>query len=283
VLGFVDAYVMFREILEWRTVREANMKSIRTFGRSVVFAASIGVFLASPASAAEVKIYAAAAVHDALTHIIADYERASGDTITVVFDTAGATREKFLADADAELLITSDVQIARGREDGALTGGTMMLLGSTVAGIAAPPGSPKPDVSTPDALRAALLAADRIAFSDPARGATVGTHFVGVIEALGITDQVMAKATLAPDGVETMRLVLEDGVDIGITQTGEILQADPDALAGAFPKEFELATAYSLWHRDDISPAAHAFVADMTGPVGREKIAAEGLVPPGAE
>ncbi len=115
-------------------------------------------------------------------------------------------------------------------------------------------------------MKAALLSAERIAFSDPSRGATVGNHFMGVIDALGVTDEVLAKATLAPNGIETMRLVLEEGVDIGITQTSEILQADRDALAGPFPGEFELATAYALWHRTTISPAVGDFVAALLSP-----------------
>ncbi len=101
-----------------------------------------------------------------------------------------------------------------------------------------------------------------------------------VIDALGIEDEVLAKATLAPNGIETMRLVLEEGVDIGITQSVEILQANRDALAGPFPPEFELATSYALWHSDDISPEARDFVAVLLEPESREIIAEEGLAPP---
>jgi molybdate transport system substrate-binding protein len=146
-----------------------------------------------------------------------------------------------------------------------------------VAGIAVPPGAPKPDISSPEKLKAALLSAPRIAFSDPARGATVGTHFVKVIEALGIKDQVMQKATVAPDGVETMRLVLEKKADLGVSQMSEIVQANKDALVGPFPKEFDLSTTFALWHRTGISPAAGNFAAMLTSAAGREQLAAEGF------
>ena len=122
-----------------------------------------------------------------------------------------------------------------------------------------------------------MLSARRIAFSDPARGATVGTHFVKVIEALGIKDEVMQKATVAPDGVETMRLVLEKKADLGVTQMSEIVQANRAALVGPFPKEFELATTFALWHRADISAAARNFVSMLTSAAGRERLAAEGF------
>ncbi len=101
-----------------------------------------------------------------------------------------------------------------------------------------------------------------------------------VIEALGIKDEVLRKITFANDGFATMRLVLEEGVDIGVSQSSEILQANPDAMAGPFPKEFALATDFSLWHRNNISPAVKEFVAVLTGPGGRGKLAADGVMPP---
>ena len=233
-----------------------------------------------PAGAEDIKIYAAAAVKNSLTAIAADYENTTDNTVTVVFDSAGASQRNFLADPEAVLLITTPSRIEQAESEGTLRDGTSIVLGTTVAGIAVPPGTVKPDISTPDELRAALLAADRVVFSDPSRGATVGNHFLTVIESLGVKDEVLAKATLAPNGIETMRLVLEDGADIGITQTVEILQANPDALAGPFPKEFELATTYSLWHRSDLSPAASDLIARLTGPDGRAKLREEGLMPP---
>jgi hypothetical protein len=103
-----------------------------------------------------------------------------------------------------------------------------------------------------------------------------------MIEALGIKDEVMKKATLSRDGVETMRLVVEGKADIGVSQSSEILQAHPDSMAGPFPAAFALATDFSLWHRKTMSPATRDLVGLLTGPQGREKLAAEGLLPPAA-
>jgi hypothetical protein len=74
-----------------------------------------------------------------------------------------------------------------------------------------------------------------------------------------------------------MRLVLERKADLGVSQMSEIVQADRTALVGPFPKEFELATTFALWHRADISPAAMNFVALLTSAASREKLAAEGF------
>ncbi len=255
---------------------------MRSIAFSLIPAMAAGVACSQSLDSQNIKIYAAAAVKTSLTALAAEYERTTGRTVSVAFDSAGATQRSFLADPEAVLLITTPARIEQAESNGALGNGTSIMLGTTMAGVAVPPGAAKPDISSPEKLKAALLAARRIAFSDPSRGATVGNHFMTVIQSLGVQEEVLAKATLAPNGIETMRLVLEEGVDIGITQTVEILQANRGALVGPFPKEFELVTTYSLWHRDNISPAVRDFVAMLIGPDGREKLVEEGLVLPTA-
>jgi len=227
----------------------------------------------------DVKIYAAAALKAPLADIVSQYEAATGNKVTFVLDTAGATEQRFREDPQAGLLITTVPVINDAEKAGRLKAGTIYRLGASLAGIAFSPGSPKPDISTPEKLRAALLSAKRIAFSDPARGATVGIHFMKVIDSLGVKDEVLRKSTVAKDGIETMRLVREEKYDLGVTQISEILQANRNAVAGAFPKEFELATTYSLWYRNDASPAAKTFVTLLTSPATRVKLADNGISP----
>jgi molybdate transport system substrate-binding protein len=221
---------------------------------------ALALCCASRAFGEEVKVYAAAAVKSPFIKLAEDYEKATGHTVVLVFDTAGATEQKFSADSSATL-----------------KDGTSRRLGATVAAFAVPPGSPKPDISTPAKLKAALLAAPRIAFSDPARGATVGTHFTKVIEALGIKNEVLLKATVAADGVETMRLVLDKQVDLGVSQMSEVVQANRDALVGPFPGEFDLATTFALWYRANVSQAAKDFAALIMSPAGQARLAADGF------
>jgi len=73
---------------------------------------------------------------------------------------------------------------------------------------------------------------------------------------------------------------LEQKVDLGITQISEIVQANRDALLGPFPKEFDLATTYSLWYRTSASSAANDFVTLITSPASRAKLAEDGLRAP---
>jgi len=225
-------------------------------------------------------LYAAAGVKAPLTDLAAVFERETGTKVSLKFDTAGAAEQQFHADAQATFLVTTKVRVDLGVQSGSLPGGIVLALGDTVAGFAAAPGTPHPDISTVEKFKAALLATPTIAFSDPARGATVGTHFLKVITALGIKDEVLKKATLAADGVETMKLVLAGKVALGITQISEIVQADPTTVVGPFPGEFDLATTYSLWYSTGAPPEAQAFAAFLDRPSSRARLQDDGLRAP---
>jgi ABC-type molybdate transport system substrate-binding protein len=90
---------------------------------------------------------------------------------------------------------------------------------------------------------------------------------------------VLRKATLAKDGPDTMRLLLEEKIDLGVTQISEILQANRGAVAGPFPKEFELTTVYSVWYRNNVSQPVKAFAAFLDSPANRAKLDENGIRP----
>src|SRR5882724_4537885 len=73
----------------------------------VVSALAAGVASAQPAKGENVKIYAAAVAKTPLTALAADFEKMTGNKVTLVFDTAGATDQRFRADPEAALLITT--------------------------------------------------------------------------------------------------------------------------------------------------------------------------------
>jgi molybdate transport system substrate-binding protein len=232
-----------------------------------------------PVFGEDLKVYAAAAFKAPLNEIAAQYERETGNKVMLTFDTAGATEQKFRQDPEAALLITTVTVIDDAERTSRLKDGTTYRLGDTLAGLAFYPGSTKPDVSTAEKLKAALLAAKRIVFSDPSRGATAGIHFMKVIESLGVKDEVLRKATLAKDGPDTMRILLEEKIDLGVTQISEILQANRNAVAGPFPKEFELTTVYSLWYRNNVSQPVKAFVEFLNSPASQAKLGENGIRP----
>lgn len=231
-----------------------------------------------PTIAAEYRLYAAAGIKIPLITLSQAYQTESGHSIVNDFDTAGASEKKFLSDPNASFLITTKPRIDKAIASKLLTNGQAIHLVDTAAGIASSQ-TVKPVVRNGDDLKAALLNAKKIAFSDPARGATVGLHFVKVIRELGIEQEVMAKAVVARDGIETMRLIQSKTVDIGITQMSEVVQADRATLVGPFPKEFELVSQYVLWYKTSGDAGVDAFVKLLTSARAAGIFAQEGLLP----
>ena len=231
------------------------------------------------AHAAEYRFYSAAGAKVPLIELSQLFNQTqSGNKIENYFDTAGAAEKQFLEDPKSTCLVTTQVRINAAIKSGALKGQDQIPLADTLAGLASS-GAVKPKIANTQELRNALLNAKSIAFSDPARGATVGKHFEEMIKKLGIDKEVMAKATLASDGVETMKLVLAKKVELGVTQMSEVIQADRSSLVGPFPPEFELATRYSLWCKDPSSAEISSYIALLKSRFGAQVFSYNGLRP----
>jgi molybdate transport system substrate-binding protein len=142
-------------------------------------------------------------------------------------------------------------------------------LGVVRTAIAVRAADRAPDISSAQALRAALSAADEIYFPDPEK-ATAGIHFMGVLRKLGVQHNLKTY----PNGATAMREMTRSQARsvIGCTQATEILNIMGTRLVGPLPREFELATVYTA---AVCAGAAHLevarrFVALLGGDESRE-------------
>jgi molybdate transport system substrate-binding protein len=125
---------------------------------------------------------------------------------------------------------------------------------------------PKPDISTVAAFVAALRAAPRIAYVDPASGGTSGIYFRNWLERQGLGAE-MAPKTRVQAGGYVAELVERNEADLVVHQISEILPVKGVTLVGPLPAEIQLITTYSAGLSADArEPAvARAFLAHMTG------------------
>jgi molybdate transport system substrate-binding protein len=79
-------------------------------------------------------------------------------------------------------------------------------------------GAPKPDISTPDAFKQALINAKTIAYSDQASGGASGVYFAKLLERMGIADQVKAKTKHLPPSGNSANLVVADEAELAISR-----------------------------------------------------------------
>jgi molybdate transport system substrate-binding protein len=244
-----------------------------------VFATALLVLCGTSALADEVRVLAAGASQHALQRIAADFETATGHRVRATYDTVGAQRDRVLArpaGAAADVVILSDAALAQLEQAGKLQG-PRVRIGEVVVALAVPRSAVAPDVTTAAALRDALLAAPSIAYADPARGATAGSHFARVVDALGLRDALQARITVLPFGGDVIMQVAQGRFALGVSQSSEILQHPEVRYAGALPPPYGLATGYGAAAASD-SAAARALLDFLARPESRAAWRESGFV-----
>jgi molybdate transport system substrate-binding protein len=162
------------------------------------------------------------------------------------FGAVGAMQEALLAGEPCDVFVSTEKMIGELIDAGRLRRDSRAPLGRVFTGIAVRAAAPHPDVSTPEALKAALLAADAIYFPDALRS-TAGIHFAGVMRELGLFDALEPRFRTYPNGATAMREMAANAAPnlIGCTQVTEINYTEGVELVARLPKRFELATTYT--------------------------------------
>jgi molybdate transport system substrate-binding protein len=233
------------------------------------------------ARAAEVKLLSAAVMKPALGELAGEFERATGHKITISYDSAGAVKNRIGTGELADIAIIQRPVVEALMHQGKIRQGTMVTLARSGVGVAVPKGAVKPDISSVEAFKQSLIAAKSITYPDPAVGAASGIHFRGVLERLGIAEQVNAKAELFKDTL--VEFAVSGHADIAITQPMEILATPGYEFVGWLPPElqdydkFTWAAGVTANAREP--NAAEALVTFLTSPIAAAIIKKKGMEP----
>src|SRR5258706_27895 len=168
-------------------------------------------------------ILCAGAVQGVVKALQGPFEIDTGATVHARFGAVGAMKEALQGGAPCDVMIVTDAMVIELQAAGDLGGQPRAPLGRVRTGIAVRLREARPDIATPGALKASLLAARAIHFPDPQR-ATAGVHFASVLARLGIGDAVAARLRTHPNGATAMRELAADAEPgaIGCTQITEI-------------------------------------------------------------
>lgn len=190
----------------------------------------------------ELVVWSAGAVQSAVEEVAPEFQRQTGLTLQIQYAPVGVWMRRLAAGEHADVMIlTSDV-LAEVEAKRWSISGSAKPLGSVGVGVAVKQGAPFPDISTPQALRETLLKAKSITYMDPQKG-TSGKHFAGVLQTLGISDQVKSKTSLGDAGY-VLEPVARGEIEIGIQQITEILPVHGAALVGPLPPSLQKITTY---------------------------------------
>jgi len=226
-------------------------------------------------------VLSARAPQMALQTLFADFTRATGHAVTASYGTVGAIGERFKAGEAADLLILSPSMLAA-LGDSLVTGGVTEVARAGLA-VAVRAGASAPDLSTPSAFKAALLAARSLSYSDPKAGGSAAAYFAALLERLGIAPDVNAKAALGRNGHHVAELVADGTAELGISFLSELVAIKGVTIAGPLPAELQNYTVYAaaIAAASREGEAARALMAWITRPEADTTWRAAGLEPSG--
>jgi molybdate transport system substrate-binding protein len=256
-----------------------------TIGTIRILAASclaLGALIGTTdASAAEIKVLTAGAFKSVVMAILPDFEKQSGNKVTVANDTAGALAKR-IADGEAfDVVILTPPAIDQLVQNGKVAGGSPVRLARAAIGVAVKKGAPAPDIATVAAFETALRQARSIAYIDPAAGGSSGIYLAQLFAKMGLADVIKAKAVLVPGGLVAER-VASGEAELGIHQISEILAVPGVTLVGPLPAEIQNYTVYAggVAAGSHEGEAARGFLAALSGPRGLAVLTEKGMEPP---
>ena len=244
---------------------------------------TLAVAGAAPATAAEIKVLSAGAYKSVVVAIEPEFEKQSGHKLVIDNDTVGALAKRIEGGEAFDVVIVSPAAVDDLIKKGKVAGGTRQVLARVGIGVMVKEGAPKPDVSTVDAFKKAVLDAKSVAYIDPASGGSSGIYLAGLFEKLGIADAVKPKAKLKQGGY-VADLITSGEAELGIHQISEILPAKGVTLVGPLPAEIQNYTTYaaglSAGARD--VAAAKALIQALAGSMAAPVLKSKGMVGPGS-
>jgi len=238
----------------------------------------VAPLLSVSAGAAEVRILSAGAVQSAMEPFAQLVKRENGDEIKAQFSTTPQIAQRIAAGEEFDILIAPPDTITQAAKDGKVVADTRVTVGRVGAGVVVRSGAPAPDISTADALKRSLLAADSVVYNS----ASSGIYLDKLFGKMGILEQLKAKTTRYPDGTEVMSHVSKGkGNEIGFGAITEIKAYEPKGvrLVGPLPADVQNYTSYeAAMMTGATSPdAAKAVLRQIASPAGKAVFTSSGV------
>jgi molybdate transport system substrate-binding protein len=235
----------------------------------------------SPVAAGELRMLGTGASRAIIEGMARQFEAATGHRIALVTDTAGGGTRRVLAGESYDVIMIVPTAIDDLTARGHVVAGTRRDIASVGIGVGVREGEARPDISTVEAFIAALRAAPRIAYVDPAAGGTSGIYFRGWLERNGLAAEMAPKTRLQAGGY-VAELVARRDADLVVHQISEILPVKGVVMIGPLPAAIQLTTTYSAGLATGARDPglAQAFLDHMTSSAAGEIIRAAGMEQP---
>jgi molybdate transport system substrate-binding protein len=240
------------------------------------------VFVSATTRAADIREVSSGGFAAAYRTLAPQFEQTTGNHLITGWgpsmgNTTDAVPQRLARNEPIDVVIMVGPALDKFVDAGKIIPGSRVDLARSAIGLAVRSGSPKPDISTVDALRTTLLNAKSIAYSDSASGVYVSTE---LFRRLGIVDQVTGKSRMIP--AEPVGLVVARGeADIGFQQISELKPISGIELVGPLPNEVQKITIFSAGIVTGCKEpdGAKSLLTFLSSPSATQAIIASGMEP----
>jgi len=179
----------------------------------------------SPSLAAEVKLFSAVAVRPAILDLIPAFEQRTGHKVEVKFEVNPAVKKQIEAGESFDVVLVNPEMVEDLTKQGKVVAGSQAAFGRAGMGVAVRAGAPKPDLSSVEAFKRALLDAKSVAYAGEGSS---GIYFISLLARLGIAEEMKSKLKSVAGG-QTGQVVARGEAELGVVPVTTILAAAPGA------------------------------------------------------
>jgi molybdate transport system substrate-binding protein len=258
------------------------MRPVPTYFRPLALGFVAALALSGAARAAEVRVMISGGLTAAYTALVPEFERATGHKVLTAFGpsmgtTTNAIPVRLERGEPADVLIMVGYALGDLVKQGKVVADSRVDLVKSPIGIAVKSGAPKPDISSADSIKRALLAAKSVAYSDSASGVYVSTE---MFAKLGIVDEMKDKARKIP-ATPVGEIVAHGDAEIGFQQISELKPVAGIDIVGPLPDELQKITVFAagIATVSKEPDAGRALIKFLASPAARDTLVKSGLDP----
>jgi molybdate transport system substrate-binding protein len=239
----------------------------------------VSAALADPGvvAAAEIRVWTTRAIATVLAEVAGEFERATGHKLIVTTDLPPAFLRRAEAREPFDLLITGSAPMDEWIRDGRIVGRTRTAIARSGIGVEVQAGSPRPDISTVENFKRALLKAKSIAYLKVGSG----IYLDALLERLEISKQIESRV-VRPDTDIVSELVAKGEVELGMVVITQILTTAGVELVGPLPPEIQSYVTFvaGVGSQSKVPDAATELIEFLLGPRAAGVIKAQGMEQP---
>jgi molybdate transport system substrate-binding protein len=239
--------------------------------------AIIASVIPAMADAAELKVIAGGSMTAPLNKISPEFEKASGHKLSIQFDSTPNIIARVNAGTPFDVVVVPVDVFKDASARTHFAPGPTIDIARVGYGVIVRAGAPKPDISTSDAFKQAMLAAPSLAFLP---SSAAGAYVTKVFERLGIAEEMKAKTKVQASPAQIPQAVAKGEADIGVFLSN-VLIAPGVELVGPFPADLqqELVFTSSVAADTREAEAAKALIDYLRSPAATAVIKAAGMTP----